>query len=109
MTNRTSDPLAPSELDALRESIAQLARRVRYLEAVIAAACNATPQPIVPLQLGSPGTSDFWARCDHVHPGNFDAAPGRHFGANIFTTYQTGVDSENAPSIGISYTTEVEP
>lgn len=32
MVNSPSDPLAPRELDAQREAIAQLARRVRYLE-----------------------------------------------------------------------------
>lgn len=31
-SNSNSDPLAPRELDAQREAIAQLARRVRYLE-----------------------------------------------------------------------------
>lgn len=106
--NSSPDPLAPRETDALQDSIAQLARRIRILEAVIAPSSNRLPQPISPLSVGDPGHSYSYSRDDHVHPGAFDADTGRAVMAPLFTTYSTHTEDTEA-AIETTYSTEVEP
>lgn len=105
MTNFNADSLAAREIDALREAVRLLAFRVRYLEALSAGVrlCDDIPEPVVPLGVGSAGTSILGARCDHTHPGFFQAEPGNSIGAMIESLYELNPAGTEEADVESSY------